>query len=308
MALGTSGLRDVHARSDRPRRGSRIASGSRSPTTPAAASSTSRVFDDGTRGRRAATGARRRADRAREDAALVIAVADFIQHGNVAAALRAARRRDRGARRRSSATATSRRSTSGSPRPRSSCSRNGMPEGLEIGPATRGRSRRRARARDASRFPHRGAASSSRASCARAAGCNLVAQRDGVVVGYLFAMWIFDEMHVNKIAVAESERRRGHRRRADGALLRLRRVARRSTSISLEVRQSNRGAQDFYEHLGFASVVRPQALLPRRRSGSGDDRGGGGTRVARDRRRGRRRHTEPGTPSVQCGAADSAAS
>src|SRR5436305_11754093 len=38
---------------------------------------------------------------------------------------------------------------------------------------------------------------------------NLVARRADAVIGYLFAMWFFDEMHVNKIAVAESERRRG---------------------------------------------------------------------------------------------------
>src|SRR5207244_491690 len=38
---------------------------------------------------------------------------------------------------------------------------------------------------------------------------NLVARRGGVLIGYLFAMWFFDEMHVNKIAVDESERRKG---------------------------------------------------------------------------------------------------
>src|SRR5919108_4844754 len=38
---------------------------------------------------------------------------------------------------------------------------------------------------------------------------NLVAKLGGVVVGYLFAMWILDEMHVNKIAVDASARRRG---------------------------------------------------------------------------------------------------
>jgi [ribosomal protein S18]-alanine N-acetyltransferase len=38
---------------------------------------------------------------------------------------------------------------------------------------------------------------------------NIVAKLGGVVVGYLFAMWIFDEMHVNKIAVDAGLRRRG---------------------------------------------------------------------------------------------------
>ncbi|HMC20907.1 MAG TPA: GNAT family N-acetyltransferase, partial [Thermoanaerobaculia bacterium] len=38
---------------------------------------------------------------------------------------------------------------------------------------------------------------------------HFVARRRGSVVGYVFAMWFFDEMHVNKIAVLESERRKG---------------------------------------------------------------------------------------------------
>lgn len=87
---------------------------------------------------------------------------------------------------------------------------------------------------------------------------NLVAKRDGVVVGYLFAMWIFDEMHVNKIAVAESERRQGI---ADALMARCFEFARTHEveSISLEVRLSNSGAQDFYKRLDFkASYLRPR--------------------------------------------------
>jgi ribosomal-protein-alanine N-acetyltransferase len=87
---------------------------------------------------------------------------------------------------------------------------------------------------------------------------NLVAKRDGVVVGYLFAMWIFDEMHVNKIAVAESERRQGI---ADALMERCFTFAREHEveSISLEVRMSNIGAQDFYKHLEFkSSYLRPR--------------------------------------------------
>ena len=85
---------------------------------------------------------------------------------------------------------------------------------------------------------------------------NLVAKRRGVVVGYLFAMWLFDEMHVNKIAVIESERRKGI---ADALMDRCFAFAReqRIHSISLEVRKSNDGAQAFYRHLDFkASYVR----------------------------------------------------
>lgn len=87
---------------------------------------------------------------------------------------------------------------------------------------------------------------------------HLVARRDDQLIGYLFAMWFFDEMHVNKIAVAESERRKGI---ADALMDRCLQFARDNgvNSISLEVRQSNRGAQAFYEHLDFEpTYVRPR--------------------------------------------------
>jgi ribosomal-protein-alanine N-acetyltransferase len=87
---------------------------------------------------------------------------------------------------------------------------------------------------------------------------HLVAHRGGKVIAYVFAMWFFDEMHINKIAVEESERRKGI---ADALMDRCLHFARDNgiTTISLEVRQSNRGAQAFYEHLDFAPVyVRPR--------------------------------------------------
>jgi len=87
---------------------------------------------------------------------------------------------------------------------------------------------------------------------------NLVAKKDGVVVGYLFAMWIFEEMHVNKIAVEEGERRKGI---ADALMARCFAFARENEieTIALEVRQSNTGAQDFYRHLDFQdSYLRPR--------------------------------------------------
>ena len=86
----------------------------------------------------------------------------------------------------------------------------------------------------------------------------LVATRRGKVVGYIFAMWIFDEMHVNKIAVTESERRRGI---AEELMDRCFNFAREHgvEIISLEVRQSNIGAQEFYRQLEFESVyIRPR--------------------------------------------------
>jgi ribosomal-protein-alanine N-acetyltransferase len=87
---------------------------------------------------------------------------------------------------------------------------------------------------------------------------NLVARRGGHLIGYLFAMWLFDEMHVNKIAVDESQRRKGI---ADALMDHCFSFARsqRIRTISLEVRQMNQGAQDFYRHLHFApTYVRPR--------------------------------------------------
>jgi len=79
---------------------------------------------------------------------------------------------------------------------------------------------------------------------------NLVAKREGAVVGYLFAMWFLDEMHVNKIAVDETMRRQGI------ALQMMERCIHFAENhgihmISLEVRKSNEGAQDFYRFLKF---------------------------------------------------------
>jgi ribosomal-protein-alanine N-acetyltransferase len=87
---------------------------------------------------------------------------------------------------------------------------------------------------------------------------HLVARRGGTVIGYVFAMWFFDEMHINKIAVAEPERRKGI---ADALMDRCLEFALANgvSTISLEVRQSNRGAQAFYEHLDFEPLyVRPR--------------------------------------------------
>ena len=86
----------------------------------------------------------------------------------------------------------------------------------------------------------------------------LVARRGEEVIGYLFAMWLFDEMHVNKIAVIERERRRGI---ADALMEECFAFARQHDvrTISLEVRQSNDGAQEFYRHLDFKpTYIRPR--------------------------------------------------
>ena len=87
---------------------------------------------------------------------------------------------------------------------------------------------------------------------------NVVARRGDIVIGYLFAMWFFDEMHVNKIAVAEEERRRGVARLLMDHCFKFAEMN-RIKSISLEVRQSNSGAQEFYRTLDFVpAYVRPR--------------------------------------------------
>lgn len=90
---------------------------------------------------------------------------------------------------------------------------------------------------------------------------NLVARRDGIIVGYLFAMWFADEMHINKIAVDESVRRQGialalMQRCTDFA------VEQCVTSISLEVRRSNDEAQQFYTFLGFEAEYIRKGYYP----------------------------------------------
>jgi ribosomal-protein-alanine N-acetyltransferase len=86
----------------------------------------------------------------------------------------------------------------------------------------------------------------------------LVVKRGRDVIGYVFAMWFFDEMHVNKIAVEEGERRKGVARALMDRCLEFAHENEIKT-ISLEVRQSNRGAQEFYERLEFAPLyVRPR--------------------------------------------------
>jgi [ribosomal protein S18]-alanine N-acetyltransferase len=87
---------------------------------------------------------------------------------------------------------------------------------------------------------------------------NLAAKRGDRLIGYLFAMWFLDEMHINKIAVIESERRRGVARQLMDHCLKFATIN-RIRSISLEVRESNLGAQAFYESLAFKpAYVRPR--------------------------------------------------
>jgi ribosomal-protein-alanine N-acetyltransferase len=90
---------------------------------------------------------------------------------------------------------------------------------------------------------------------------NLVARRDGIIAGYLFAMWFEDEMHINKIAVEAGLRRQGvalalmHRCTAFA-------IEHGVTSIWLEVRRSNEDAQQFYTFLGFEAEYIRKSYYP----------------------------------------------
>ncbi|MFM7068389.1 MAG: ribosomal protein S18-alanine N-acetyltransferase [Actinomycetes bacterium] len=79
----------------------------------------------------------------------------------------------------------------------------------------------------------------------------LVALDDHEVVGYAGLMITLDEGHVTNVAVHPE-----HRRRHIGTMLMLvlmrRAVERGVVDMTLEVRQSNRAAQELYRHLGFA--------------------------------------------------------
>ena len=91
---------------------------------------------------------------------------------------------------------------------------------------------------------------------------NLVARdEEGRVVGYLFAMYFLDEMHVNKIAVSDELRRRGIAR---ALMLSCIAFARQHDvhMISLEVRETNAGAQAFYRNLGFGPTYVRRRYYP----------------------------------------------
>ncbi|MFN2371338.1 MAG: ribosomal protein S18-alanine N-acetyltransferase [Candidatus Krumholzibacteriia bacterium] len=83
----------------------------------------------------------------------------------------------------------------------------------------------------------------------------LAAELDGRVCGFLMAWRVVDQLHVLNVAAAPEARRRGV-----GTAL-LREAARRALAdglveLTLEVRDSNLGARDFYLRHGFAETGR----------------------------------------------------
>ncbi len=90
---------------------------------------------------------------------------------------------------------------------------------------------------------------------------NRVARAGGRIVAYCFSMHFLDEMHVNKIAVADGWRRHGVAKALmDDAIAFAR--AHGIASIALEVRESNDGARAFYRALGFEERYRRPRYYP----------------------------------------------
>lgn len=86
------------------------------------------------------------------------------------------------------------------------------------------------------------------------------------VLGYCGLMVVSDEGHITNVAVDPAARRRGIARQMLGRTIRDA-VERGVNSLTLEVRVSNRGAQELYRRFGFA----PGGIRPRYYSGPTED-------------------------------------
>ena len=86
----------------------------------------------------------------------------------------------------------------------------------------------------------------------------VLASRDGSVPevgGYLFAVSLYEEFHVNKIATDPRLRNMGYGRMLlEDALNRAR--SQRAAAVTLEVRISNIPAREFYNSFGFREAYR----------------------------------------------------
>ena len=81
----------------------------------------------------------------------------------------------------------------------------------------------------------------------------LVAEKNGVVIGYAGAWVILDESHITNIAIAERERGFGYGRQLTEALMQyLSNLG--AAYATLEVRRSNERAQHLYKSLGFIGL------------------------------------------------------
>jgi len=76
--------------------------------------------------------------------------------------------------------------------------------------------------------------------------------------GYLFAVALYEEFHINKIATDVRLRKQGYGRSLlEDALARARSAG--STAITLEVRVSNLAAREFYKNYAFTEAYRRRA-------------------------------------------------
>jgi ribosomal-protein-alanine N-acetyltransferase len=86
----------------------------------------------------------------------------------------------------------------------------------------------------------------------------VLASQDGSIPeigGYLFAVSLYEEFHINKIATDRRLRKQGYGRMLlEDALARARSMG--STAVTLEVRVSNAAARQFYKSYGFAEAYR----------------------------------------------------
>ena len=81
----------------------------------------------------------------------------------------------------------------------------------------------------------------------------LVAEEDGVILGYAGAWVILDESHITNIAVKDGARGRGVGKKLTSELLQILSNL-GACYATLEVRVSNERAQNLYKSLGFISV------------------------------------------------------
>ena len=126
------------------------------------------------------------------------------------------------------------------------------------GPTTWTRSRGSSRSRSSSR----GSGSSSRASSPSPTDIPASSRARTASIprvgGYLFAVSLYEEFHVNKIATDPRIRNRGlGRMLLEDALARARRCG--ATAVTLEVRVSNIPAREFYRSYGFREAYRRKA-------------------------------------------------
>jgi len=81
-----------------------------------------------------------------------------------------------------------------------------------------------------------------------------VAERSGLLVGFMVHWIIVTELHLLNLAVRRDWRRRGSTRELVNALL-VDGLEQESTAVLLEVRASNRAAKELYRKLGFVVVA-----------------------------------------------------